>query len=226
MTQIKNFLEKPEVKLIKGEFLKSKWQIEGGIGFNIQIVPSRLNSAEYTSSNSTRKERIENSMGIAPGLALALNIQPIKNKYLAYQYQVKFSEAWLFPMSASTYWEAHHLALGYEFLFFTMNFEYSNLTYSYSDQTTSSSSLSSDDILEEKSNSIYESNSNSYGVQWLMNNENFQEMLDSSEEAKDIMIQGTLKWMESQGKEIDLDDVNRTIKRLSQKIVELYMKFY
>jgi hypothetical protein len=32
--------------------------------------------------------------------------------------------------------------------------------------------------------------------------------------------------MESQGKEIDLDDVNRTIKRLSQKIVELYMKFY
>jgi hypothetical protein len=57
-------------------------------------------------------------------------------------------------------------------------------------------------------------------------NEDFQEMLDSSEEAKDIMIQGTLKWMESQGKEIDLDDVNRTIKRLSQKIVELYMKFY
>jgi hypothetical protein len=57
-------------------------------------------------------------------------------------------------------------------------------------------------------------------------NEDFQEMLDSSEEAKDIMIRGTLKWMESQGKEIDLDDVNRTIKRLSQKIVELYMKFY
>ena len=57
-------------------------------------------------------------------------------------------------------------------------------------------------------------------------NEDFQEMLNSSEEAKDVMVQGTLKWMESQGKEIDLDDVNRTIKRLSQKIVELYMKFY
>jgi hypothetical protein len=57
-------------------------------------------------------------------------------------------------------------------------------------------------------------------------NEDFQEMLDISEEAKDIMIQGTLKWMESQGKEIDLDDVNRTIQRLAQKIVELYMKFY
>lgn len=57
-------------------------------------------------------------------------------------------------------------------------------------------------------------------------NEDFQEMLDNAEEAKDIMIQGTLKWMESKGMEIDLDDVNRTIKRLALKIVELYMKFY
>jgi hypothetical protein len=57
-------------------------------------------------------------------------------------------------------------------------------------------------------------------------NEDFQEMLDSAEEAKDIMIQGTLKWMESQGKEIDLNNINRIISRLSTKIVELYMKFY
>jgi hypothetical protein len=57
-------------------------------------------------------------------------------------------------------------------------------------------------------------------------NENFQEMLDSAEESKDIMVQGILKWMESQGMEIDLEDVNRTIKRLAPKIVELYMKFY
>jgi hypothetical protein len=57
-------------------------------------------------------------------------------------------------------------------------------------------------------------------------NEDFQEMLDSSEEAKNIMIQGTLKWMESNGMEIDLDDVNRVIGRLSTKIVQLYMTFY
>jgi hypothetical protein len=57
-------------------------------------------------------------------------------------------------------------------------------------------------------------------------NEDFQDMLDSAEESKDIMIQGTIKWMESKGKEIDLDDVNRTIGRLATKIVELYMKFY
>ena len=57
-------------------------------------------------------------------------------------------------------------------------------------------------------------------------NQDFQEMLDNSEEAKDVMIHGTLKWMESKGMEIDLDDVNRVIRRLAPKIVELYMKFY
>lgn len=57
-------------------------------------------------------------------------------------------------------------------------------------------------------------------------NENFQEMLDSSEESKDVMIQGTLKWMESKGMEIDLDGVNRYIRRFAPKIIELYMKFY
>jgi hypothetical protein len=57
-------------------------------------------------------------------------------------------------------------------------------------------------------------------------NDDFQEMLDSAEEAKDIMIHGTLKWMESKGMEIDLNDVNRAVGRLATKIVELYMKFY
>jgi hypothetical protein len=57
-------------------------------------------------------------------------------------------------------------------------------------------------------------------------NEDFQEMLDSSEDAKDIMIQGTLKWMESKGKDMELSSVNSTIGRLATKIVELYMKFY
>jgi hypothetical protein len=51
-------------------------------------------------------------------------------------------------------------------------------------------------------------------------------MLDSAEEAKDIMIHGTLKWMESKGMEIDLNDVNRIIGRLATKIVQLYTNFY
>jgi hypothetical protein len=57
-------------------------------------------------------------------------------------------------------------------------------------------------------------------------NEDFQEMLDNSEEAKDVMVQGTMKWMESKGMEIELETINRTIRKLSTKIVELYMKFY
>jgi hypothetical protein len=57
-------------------------------------------------------------------------------------------------------------------------------------------------------------------------NDDFQEMLDSAEEAKDIMIHGTLKWMESKGMEIDLNDVNRIIGRLATKIVQLYTNFY
>ncbi len=51
-------------------------------------------------------------------------------------------------------------------------------------------------------------------------------MLDNSEEAKDVMVQGTMKWMESKGMEIELESVNRIIRKLSTKIVELYMKFY
>ena len=57
-------------------------------------------------------------------------------------------------------------------------------------------------------------------------NEDFQEMLDNSEEAKDVMVQGTMKWMESKGMEIELETINRVIRKLSTKIVELYMKFY
>ena len=60
----------------------------------------------------------------------------------------------------------------------------------------------------------------------LEDNEDFQDVLDNAEEAKDKMVQGTIKWMESQGMEIELDKVNRTIGRLATKIVQLYMTFY
>jgi hypothetical protein len=167
LTQIKTFLKRPEVILVKDEFLKSSWRIEGGIGTNFQILPSRLNIIEYN-SDIVSKEDIKNSLGIAPGLALALNINPIQNKFLSYQYQVKYSESWLFPMSASSQWRVHHIALGYDFLFFTMNFEKSKLSYTYKDESTGILI----DKVEEKSNSYYESTANSYGIQWLMNKEN------------------------------------------------------
>jgi hypothetical protein len=60
----------------------------------------------------------------------------------------------------------------------------------------------------------------------LEDDEDFQDVLDNAERAKDIMVHGTIKWMESKGKEIDLDDVNRTISKLATKIVQLYMTFH
>jgi len=57
-------------------------------------------------------------------------------------------------------------------------------------------------------------------------NEDFQEVLEMADEAKDKMIQGVLKYMESNGIEIDLDKVNRLIKKFAIKILELYISFF
>jgi len=56
-------------------------------------------------------------------------------------------------------------------------------------------------------------------------NEDFQEVLEMANEAKDKMIQGVLKYMESEGIEIDLDKVNRLIKKFASKILNLYISF-
>jgi hypothetical protein len=52
--------------------------------------------------------------------------------------------------------------------------------------------------------------------------EKFNELLEMADKAKDKMIQGTLKYLESKGEEIEIDRVNNVIRRLSQKILELY----
>jgi hypothetical protein len=57
-------------------------------------------------------------------------------------------------------------------------------------------------------------------------NEDFQEVLEMADEAKDKMIQGVLKYMESEGIEIDLDKVNRLISKFASKILQLYISFF
>ena len=57
-------------------------------------------------------------------------------------------------------------------------------------------------------------------------NEDFQEVLDMADEAKNKMIQGVLKYMESEGIEIDLDKVNRLIGKFATKILQLYISFF
>ena len=57
-------------------------------------------------------------------------------------------------------------------------------------------------------------------------NEDFQEVLEMADEAKDKMIQGVLKYMESEGIEIELGKVNRLINRFANKILQLYISFF
>jgi hypothetical protein len=56
-------------------------------------------------------------------------------------------------------------------------------------------------------------------------NEDFQEVLEMADEAKNKMIQGVLKYMESEGIEIELDKVNRLMSKFATKILQLYISF-
>jgi hypothetical protein len=57
-------------------------------------------------------------------------------------------------------------------------------------------------------------------------NESFQELLDMAEECRNKMIQGLMKYMESKNMELDdMSRVNSLLKRLADKIVQLYMAF-
>jgi hypothetical protein len=49
--------------------------------------------------------------------------------------------------------------------------------------------------------------------------------LDMADDAKDKMIQGTIKYMQSNGIEIDVPNVERGIRNMGPKILELYMSF-
>lgn len=55
------------------------------------------------------------------------------------------------------------------------------------------------------------------------NQESFDEVLKMADDAKNKMIQGTLKYMKSKNMEIEIDRVNNVIRRLSQKMLELYI---
>jgi hypothetical protein len=58
------------------------------------------------------------------------------------------------------------------------------------------------------------------------NEEEFNEVLEMADEAKDKMIQGTIEYMRAKNMELDIDRVNRVIGELSQKMLRLYMIFY
>jgi len=47
-----------------------------------------------------------------------------------------------------------------------------------------------------------------------------------AEEAKHKMVQGVLKYMKSQGIEIELEKVNRLVQNFAKKILQLYISFF
>lgn len=57
-------------------------------------------------------------------------------------------------------------------------------------------------------------------------NESFQELLDMAEESRNKMIQGLMKYMESKNMDLDnMSRINSLLKRLADKIVQLYIAF-
>jgi hypothetical protein len=56
--------------------------------------------------------------------------------------------------------------------------------------------------------------------------EDFNEVLELSQKSKDKMIQGTIKYLESKGIEVDLDSVNREIRKLSKDMFLIYVDHY
>ena len=57
-------------------------------------------------------------------------------------------------------------------------------------------------------------------------NEDFQEVLEMADEAKNKMIQGVLKYMKSEGIEIEIDKVNSLMGKFATKILQLYISFF
>ena len=57
-------------------------------------------------------------------------------------------------------------------------------------------------------------------------NDAFQEILEMADESKNKMIQGVMKYMDSKDMEIELEKVNRLMRKFSVDILQLYMSFF
>jgi hypothetical protein len=56
--------------------------------------------------------------------------------------------------------------------------------------------------------------------------EAFDELVEMADDAKDKMIQGAVKVLEKEGKEITVESVSRVIKRYSSKVLDMWMTTY
>jgi len=56
--------------------------------------------------------------------------------------------------------------------------------------------------------------------------EEYDEVLENADTARELMIAGTINYLEKKGLEIDVDSVKRYLPKLAQKVVENYMLLY
>lgn len=57
-------------------------------------------------------------------------------------------------------------------------------------------------------------------------NEAFQEFLELADTSRQKMTEGVVRYLESTGKEWDIDDANRKVRSFASKIVQLYWSFH
>jgi len=55
--------------------------------------------------------------------------------------------------------------------------------------------------------------------------EAFEQVLDMADSVKSMMIRGTMKYLESKGKEVSVDNVNSNIRKLAIKMWDFYGNF-
>ncbi len=150
-----------QLDFVKDELLNSNWKLEAGLGMDAHITPSRLNTIEV--SGLTRsKEEFKSSSGYTPGIIAGISIEPISNRFLSYRFDMNYSETWMFAQSGSYKWKSHHIALGYDQLFFVMQFEEVRKRYTLYDR----SGRDNQHFTEEIAYSLYESKRKGYGIQW------------------------------------------------------------
>lgn len=58
------------------------------------------------------------------------------------------------------------------------------------------------------------------------NTDEFEEVLEQADEVQSELINGTINYMEENGVDLDLENVNRYIRRFATKLVEFYVQAY
>jgi hypothetical protein len=60
----------------------------------------------------------------------------------------------------------------------------------------------------------------------IHNEDAFEQVLEMADQAQSEMVQGVMKVLENEGKEVSLENVNRNLKRYASKVLQNYMMLF